>query len=146
MKVYHEEDGRKLREFAKELITRVRNNKNITVHLDTQVKDVGGFVGNFKVQTTNGEIETGSIVVAVGAEEYKPKEHLYGRPPVVTQLELEDLMQKGPLAAKTIAMIQCVGSRNTEAPLLQQGLLRQCHQERHQHSEGQPERRGVCVP
>jgi len=117
IKIYHEEDGRKLREFAKELITRVRNNKNITLHLSTEVKDVGGFVGNFKVQTNQGEIETGSIVVAVGAEEYKAKEHLYGQDPrVVTQLELEDKMQKGTLPAKTIAMIQCVGSRNDEAP------------------------------
>ncbi len=117
LKIYHEEDGRKLREYAKELMTRVRNNKNITVHTSTEVKDVGGFVGNFKVQTTEGEIETGSIVVAVGAEEYKPKEHLYGEDPrVVTQLELEDKMQKGALPAKTIAMIQCVGSRNAEAP------------------------------
>jgi heterodisulfide reductase subunit A len=56
-------------------------------------------------------------VVAVGAEEYKPKEFLYGQDKrVVTQLELEDQMQKGPVAAKKIAMIQCVGSRNTEAP------------------------------
>ncbi len=118
LKIYHEEDGRKLREFAKELVTRVRNNKNITVHLNTEVKDVGGFVGNFKVKTNDGaELETGSIVVAVGAEEYKPKEFLYGQDKrVVTQLELEDQMQKGPLAAKKIAMIQCVGSRNAEAP------------------------------
>jgi heterodisulfide reductase subunit A len=117
IKIYHEEDGRKLREFAKELITRVKNNKNITVHLSTEVKDVGGFVGNFKVQTSAGEIETGAIVVAVGAEEYKPKEFLYGQDKrVVTQLELEDQMQKGTVPAKTIAMVQCVGSRNTEAP------------------------------
>ncbi|MDW5563288.1 MAG: CoB--CoM heterodisulfide reductase iron-sulfur subunit A family protein [Methanomassiliicoccus sp.] len=118
MKIYHEEDGRKLREFAKELVTRVRNNKNITVHLNTEVKDVGGFVGNFKVKTNDdAELETGSIVVAVGAEEYKPKEFLYGQDKrVVTQLELEDQMQKGSLAANKIAMIQCVGSRNSEAP------------------------------
>jgi heterodisulfide reductase subunit A len=69
------------------------------------------------VQTTAGEIETGSIVVAVGAEEYQPKEYLYGQDQrVVTQLELEDQLQKGPLPAKQIAMIQCVGSRNAEAP------------------------------
>jgi|ADurb_Met_01_Slu_FD_contig_121_6026_length_6386_multi_6_in_0_out_0_4 heterodisulfide reductase subunit A len=118
MKIYHEEDGRKVRDFAKEMITRVRNNKNITVHLNTEVKDVSGFVGNFKVKTSDGaELETGSIVVAVGAEEYKPKEFLYGQDKrVVTQLELEEQMQKGPVAAKQIAMIQCVGSRNAEAP------------------------------
>ncbi len=115
--IYHEEDGRKIREFAKELITRVRNTKDITVHLDTQVKDVGGFVGNFKVKTNADEIETGSIVVAVGAEEYKPTEYMYGKDKrVVTQLELEDQMQKGHLHAKKIVMIQCVGSRNADAP------------------------------
>ena len=117
MKIYHEEDNRKIREFAKELITRVKNNKNITVRLNTKVEDVGGFVGNFKVKTNEGEIETGAIVVAVGAEEYKPTEYLYGQDPrIVTQLELEDKMQKGSLDAKNIAMIQCVGSRNAEAP------------------------------
>lgn len=118
MKIFHEEDNRKLREFAKELITRVKNTKNITVHLNTAVQDVSGFVGNFKVKTNAGEeIETGAIVVAVGAEEYKPKEFLYGQDNrVVTQLELEEQMQKGPVGANTIAMIQCVGSRNAEAP------------------------------
>jgi len=117
MKIYHEEEGRKLREFAKELITRVNNTKNITVRLNTQVEDITGFVGNFKVKVAGQEIETGAIVVAVGAEEYRPKEFLYGEDKrVVTQLELEEQMQKGALPAKTIAMIQCVGSRNTEAP------------------------------
>ncbi len=117
VKIFHEEDNRKLRDFANELITRVNNTRNITVHLNTQVEDVAGFVGNFKVKTNAGEIETGAIVVAVGAEEYKPNEFLYGDDKrVVTQLELEAQMDKGPLAAKTIAMIQCVGSRNDEAP------------------------------
>ncbi len=117
LKIFHEEDNRKLREFAKELITRVRNNKNITVHLNTHVEDVAGFVGNFKVRTNTGELETGAVVVAVGAEEYKPKEHLYGQDKrVVTQLELEEQMSRGVISAKKIAMIQCVGSRNAEAP------------------------------
>ena len=118
LKLFHEEDNRKVREFAKELITRVNNTQNITVHLNTSVEDVSGFVGNFKVKTTSGsEIETGAIVVAVGAKEYTPKEFLYGQDKrVVTQFELENKMQQGPVGAKTIAMIQCVGSRNSEAP------------------------------
>ena len=118
LKIFHEEDNRKVREFAKELVTRVNNTQNITVHLNTSVEDVSGFVGNFKVKTTGGsEIETGAIVVAVGAKEYTPKEFLYGQDKrVVTQFELENKMQQGPVGAKTIAMIQCVGSRNSEAP------------------------------
>jgi len=117
MKIYHEEDGRRLRDFAKELVTRVRNNQNITVHLNTHVEDVSGFIGNFKVKTNTGELETGAILVAVGAAEYHPREYLYGQDKrVVTQLELEEKMAQGPVDAKKIAMIQCVGSRNAEAP------------------------------
>ena len=115
--IHHEEDGKKISAFAKELADKVNADKNITVHLNTEIKDVGGFVGNFKIQTSQGEIETGSVVVAVGAEEYKPKEFLYGQNSnVVTQLELEAKMESGAVPAKRIAMIQCVGSRNSEAP------------------------------
>lgn len=117
IKIFHEEDGRKVRDFANELVSRVSNTSNITVHLNTPVEDISGFVGNFKVKIRDEEIETGSIIVAVGAKEYVPKEYFYGDDKrVVTQLELENKMQQGPLDAKTIAMIQCVGSRNTEAP------------------------------
>jgi heterodisulfide reductase subunit A len=100
------------------LISKVRQNDKITVHLSTDVKEVGGFVGNFKVKSSRGdEWDAGAIVVAVGGVEYKPKEYLYGQDPkVVTQWELEEKMLKGPLHAKTVAMIQCVGSRNKEAP------------------------------
>ncbi len=116
-KIHHEEDGKKISTFAKELADKVSADKNITVHLNTEVQDVGGFVGNFKIQTSQGEIETGSVVVAVGAEEYKPTEYLYGQNSnVVTQLELEAKMESGDVPAKRIAMIQCVGSRNTDAP------------------------------
>lgn len=116
-KIHHEEDGKKISAFAKELADKVSSDKNITVHLNTEVQDVGGFVGNFKIQTSQGEIETGSVVVAVGAEEYKPTEYLYGQNSnVVTQLELEEKMENGNVPAKRIAMIQCVGSRNTDAP------------------------------
>ncbi len=115
--IHHEEDGKKISTFAKELADKVNADKNITVHLNTEVQDVGGFVGNFKIQTSQGEIETGSVVVAVGAEEYKPTEYLYGQNSnVVTQLELEAKMESGNVPAKRIAMIQCVGSRNTDAP------------------------------
>ena len=67
--------------------------------MNSEVEDVGGFVGNFKVKTHRGtRVETGAIVVAVGAEEYKPKEYLYGQDKrVVTQLELEE--QAGTRAA-----------------------------------------------
>jgi heterodisulfide reductase subunit A len=114
-----EENGKPARQRLDEIIANVRNCSLITVHLNTTVEDVSGFVGNFKVKTNKGEeLETGAIVVAVGAQEYKPKEgeFLYGDEKVMTQVELEEKLLTGPLNAKSVVMIQCVGSRNDEAP------------------------------
>jgi heterodisulfide reductase subunit A len=117
VKIHHKEGDRKPKEFMNELIGKVRDSKNITVHLSTDVKEVGGFVGNFKVKTTDGEIETGTIIVATGANEYKPSEYLYGQDKrVVTQLELEKQLDEKTLKAKKVVMIQCVGSRNEKVP------------------------------
>ncbi len=56
--------------------------------------------------------------MAIGAKEYKPKEYLYGQDKkVVTQTRAGgETGTKGTLHAKKVAMIQCVGSRNKEAP------------------------------
>jgi len=84
--------------------------------------DVSGFVGNFKskIRSRSGEekeVEHGIIIVATGATEYKPKEYLYGEDPrVLTQHELEEKIARGEFNAKTVVMIQCVGSRNEERP------------------------------
>ena len=117
VKLHHKEGDRKPKEFMNELIGKVRDAENITVHLNTEVKEVGGFVGNFKVKTTDGDIETGTIIVATGANEYKPSEYLYGQDKrVVTQLELEKQLDEKTLKAKKVVMIQCVGSRNEKVP------------------------------
>ncbi len=116
-RLYHKEGDKKPRDFMNELIGKVRDSKNITVHLNSEVKDVGGFVGNFKVKTTDGEVEGGAIIVATGANEYRPTEYLYGQDQrVMTQLELEKKLEGGPLDAKRVVMIQCVGSRNEKIP------------------------------
>jgi heterodisulfide reductase subunit A len=100
----------------------VTRNKKIHVHLDSEVVNIEGFVGNFKtrIKRHNGgevEVENGIIIVATGATEYKPKEYLYGEDPrVLTQQELEEKLAKGDFKAKTVIMIQCVGARNDERP------------------------------
>jgi len=115
--LYHREGARRPRDYMDELIGKVRDAKNVTVHLNTEVKDVGGFVGNFKLKTTDGEIAAGAVIVATGAHEYRPIEYLYGKDRrVVTQLELERRLEESSLRAKRVAMIQCVGSRNEEVP------------------------------
>jgi heterodisulfide reductase subunit A len=90
----------------------------------TTILKVEGFVGNFKTQVQNGneikEIDHGVIIVTTGAEEYRPKEFLYGQDTrVITQKELEERIVFHPdklKDLKNVVMIQCVGSRNDDRP------------------------------
>jgi heterodisulfide reductase subunit A len=113
----------KAEDIIKPLIQRVKSSPDITVHLNSTVTDVKGFIGNFDTEVTTGEetqpLNVGTIVVATGADYLNPK-GLYGygeMEGVVTQLELEELIKKGKLGkAKTIVMIQCAGARIEERP------------------------------
>ncbi|MEM3042234.1 MAG: FAD-dependent oxidoreductase [Thermoplasmata archaeon] len=59
------------------------------------------------------EIDAGAIIVATGATELRPEGYFgYGTDPrIVTQLELDRLIHEGGLRARSVVMIQCVGSR-----------------------------------
>ncbi|MEM3577009.1 MAG: CoB--CoM heterodisulfide reductase iron-sulfur subunit A family protein [Candidatus Bathyarchaeia archaeon] len=109
-------------EKLKALVNEVMANSKIHVHLNSEVVNIEGFVGNFKtkIKRHNGgevEVENGIIIVATGATEYKPREYLYGTDPrVLTQRELEEKLAKGNFKAKTVVMVQCVGARNEERP------------------------------
>ncbi len=101
----------------KELIEAVNNNDKIKVYTNTKLTAVEGFVGNFKsTLSSNGNEETvdhGVTIITTGANEYKPKEYLYGENPnVITQRELEQNLSKGEFNANSVVMIQCVGSRD----------------------------------
>jgi heterodisulfide reductase subunit A len=107
-------------ELVKPLIEEVANHPRIKTHLSSKVKEVTGFVGNFNV-ALNGKgkenrFTVGTIVVAVGAEPLKPTGHYgYGRTAnVITQLELEERMQKGEPVGRDVVMINCVGARVPE--------------------------------
>jgi len=107
-----------------ELIESVNSDHHIHLHLKTTLKDVEGFVGNFKTTLqADGEETTfdhGVAVVATGAKEYKPDEYLYGRDPrVLTHLELDQKLINGDPALEKInaaVFIQCVGSREPQRP------------------------------
>jgi heterodisulfide reductase subunit A len=100
----------------------VQKNENITVYTNTEVESVEGFIGNFESTLKTGSKEVkvrhGIIIVATGGSEHKPDEYLYGKDErIVTQLEFEDLLSSGTeklSGLKTVAMIQCVGSREKE--------------------------------
>ena len=110
------------------LIKKVTSHPNIEVYTDAEITDFQGSVGNFKTEfQDNGKshvIEHGAVIVATGAEEYKPQEYNYGQDQrVMTQLELEDKLANGDFKACSVVMMQCVGSREKSRRLLQSGLL-----------------------
>jgi len=108
-------------ERLRSIIREVSENERIHVYLNAEVANVEGYIGNFKTTLNcdgeKKEIEHGVVIVATGAVEYKPTEYLYGVDKrVLTQQELEERLAKGGFNAKTVAMIQCVGSRNEVRP------------------------------
>ncbi len=103
------------------IIREVTQNENIHLYTGSEISNVEGYVGNFKTSLNcNGdkkEINHGIVIVATGAIEYKSTEYLYGIDRrVLTQHELEKKLNGGSFNAKTVMMIQCVGSRNGEHP------------------------------
>lgn len=111
-------------ELMRNTIEQIKACKNIDVHLNTIVESLSGYMGNYKttLASTNGKaskknIEHGAVIVATGATEQETDEYLRGQSDrVLTQKELEaklfDESQRAQISsAKTVAMIQCVGSR-----------------------------------
>jgi len=117
-------EGDDVQSHLKRAIEKVEKDPRIHLMTQTAIENVDGFVGNFKTRVRNGnevkEIDHGIIVVATGAEEYRPKEFLYGQDRrVITQKELEERMSLHPdslKSLKNVVMIQCIGSRNDERP------------------------------
>ncbi|MGD9207768.1 MAG: FAD-dependent oxidoreductase, partial [Syntrophobacterales bacterium] len=116
--------GENIPKFLKNLIKEVSGDKNIEVHLNSQVKETSGFLGNFKTTiSSNGDestskIEHGVTILATGAHPVDPDEYLYGKSDRVFRWhELDeawdtDLIKK----ASSAIFIQCVGSREPERP------------------------------
>jgi heterodisulfide reductase subunit A len=103
------------------LIDAVRKNEKIHVYTSASIKNVEGYVGNFKTTFLHsGEtktVEHGVVIVAVGAKQYHPTEYMYGKDPrVLTTLEFEGKLMKEGTKAKSIVMVQCVGSRDENWP------------------------------
>lgn len=122
-RLYFTIEGMDVKEYLNELIEKVYKNPIIHVYTEAEIVDVAGYVGNFetKVKIKNFEekvIKHGATVIAIGAEEYKPNEYLYGEHEnVVTQVELGEMIvneDEKIKNAQSVVMIQCVGCRNEE--------------------------------
>lgn len=98
--------------------SRIKKDKNIRVYTDTEVVDVSGSIGNFLVSLKSNpksfELNPGVIIVATGADEFKPDNLFHygedGR--IQTQLEYSVALEQDNVQdGETIVFVQCVGSR-----------------------------------
>lgn len=116
--------GESIADNLKDLIGRVKENANIEILTQTQVKSTSGFVGNFKTVVENGDVENtlehGAVIITTGAEESTPSEYLYGKDDrVKTHLEMDRIIRKDQeqiKKAQSAVFIQCVGSREASRP------------------------------
>ncbi|MBA7673895.1 tRNA 5-methylaminomethyl-2-thiouridine biosynthesis bifunctional protein MnmC [subsurface metagenome] len=113
----------------KNLVEQVKKTKNLHLYTEAKIENIEGTIGSFKTTISqkgkSTELDHGVVIVATGAQEYEPKEYLYGQhEKVITQFELEQrLITNGDSSfsskknmPKNIVMIQCVGSRDEERP------------------------------
>jgi heterodisulfide reductase subunit A-like polyferredoxin len=103
------------------LIEKVKNNKNITLHTNSQLKALEGYIGKYDaVLDVNGEdkeLGIGTIIVATGAEEYRPNVYGLGEfENVVTLTDFEEMVKsnKLPEDLKSVAFITCAGARGQD--------------------------------
>ncbi len=116
--------GESIQAYLSELIEDVQRHPGIQVLLKAQVEEVDGFVGRFRSMVRQGRqsrmIEHGVTIMATGALEYSPSEHIYGEhPDILTGLELEQRLVKRDYnfeETQTAVFLQCVGSRIPERP------------------------------
>lgn len=114
--------GENVQKSLNELLRAVMANDNISIYLNSELKDVDGSVGRFqsRVLTHNGEfiIRHGAVIIATGALEHKPYLNGVNRR-IITGLELERRLIDPVESLKQIGkavFVLCVGSRIPERP------------------------------
>jgi heterodisulfide reductase subunit A len=121
-RIHYTLEGMDVQAYLDDMVRKVYQHPSIHVTTDATITEASGYVGNFitKVMSEGRvkEIHHGIIIIATGAEEYKPTEYLYGEDDrVLTLLEVEEQIAKGEekvINAQSLAMIQCVGCRQED--------------------------------
>jgi len=116
--------GEPIAEQLKQMVAQVQEHPRIEVYTRANVRETAGFLGNFETtisQEGGGQtLRHGAVIIAVGAEEWKPAEYLYGKDErVLTHLDLDAALRSKDRKvgdAKTAVFIQCVGSREPGRP------------------------------
>jgi heterodisulfide reductase subunit A len=121
-RIRHTLEGLDVQAFLRDIVGKVYRHPSVHVYTDATITEAAGYVGNFTttVKSERGitVIKHGAAVIAIGADEHKPAEYLYGKDDrVMTNLELEERIAKGDekvAKAETLVMIQCVGCRQED--------------------------------
>ena len=112
--------------FLNNIIDKVESNNNIEVHLESTIKNVKGYIGNYDVSIIDSkdkltEIKTGAIIVATGGQEFKPNglfQYDGKNKQIMTQLEVEQKLQDTDKSwlekLKRVTFILCAGARQKE--------------------------------
>ena len=112
--------------YLQKTIKKVKQNKNIQIFLETKIKDIKGYVGNYIVSfddtdNESHELSIGTIIVATGGQEFKPKglfQYKKDNKNVITQLELEQKLKEVGKSwldnINRITTILCVNARQQE--------------------------------
>ncbi len=116
--------GEEIAPKAAEMTAKVKSHHNITLHMESEVTEVEGFIGNFKstITSKNGEVQTikhGAGVIATGGKRYLPVgEYGYGDfKGVYSGIEFDVARKVGDRNTKdmkSVVFIQCVGSRQSD--------------------------------
>ncbi len=123
-KLYKTAQGEIVQEKLDKLIKEIENNDNITIHCNTVLESVDGFVGNFKstlkTDEKEFELEYGVAVLATGAKAFVPDEYEYGKDDrIITALDLDKMFKESDAKLATLncaVFIQCVGSKQPDRP------------------------------
>ena len=146
-------EGLDTRRHLSDLIEKVCNNTLIEVYTGAEIRKIEGFIGNYKttIGTNDGErlFEHGVVILATGGYELKTEEYQYGAlDEVVTQRELEDLIAGNDASisrAKSVVMIQCVGSREAARPYCSRYCCSQAVKNALKLKESDPEREVTII-
>jgi heterodisulfide reductase subunit A2 len=106
----------KAKDLLDPLIKSIKAHSKVHLYLSTTPEDISGYIGNFQVKLKGQTIQVGTVIVATGAEVFKPVGMFgYGQySNVVTGLEFDEALLKGTAPPKRVVFIQCVGARTSD--------------------------------
>ncbi len=119
--ITHEHGTMPAHEIVRARKERVETHPNIRTLTKTEIREVAGYIGNYRVTLTqNGDgpgetLDISTVIVATGMQEIAPVgQFRYGDDSrVITQLQLEKMLKEKALPdVKDVVVINCVNSKN----------------------------------